>query len=1007
MEFGILGPLEVRVDGRPVPVTAPKQRTLLAALLLQANQVVSSERLIEVLWGEDPPASARAALQSHVLQLRRLLPRAGGDDEGAGALLTRPPGYLLRLEPCRLDLRRFQELVADAQLALREGEFEEAAAGLREALRLWRGPALCDVESDALRWVEAPRLEELRLAALEARVEADLQLGRHAELVGELQALLATHPLRERVAAQLMLALYRSGRQAEALDVFAAVRRRLVEDLGLDPGEELQRLHRAVLAGDPALQGPGTVSAGAGRSPKAAPLVPRELPGPIAEFTGRTRELEELHRLLDATGDAAGRPVVITAIDGMGGVGKSALAVQAAHLLADRYPDGQLYVNLHGATPGQQPVAPLRALHQLLRSLGLEPAAIPARVEEAAARLRSLAAGRRLLLLLDNARSIAQVRPLLPGSPTCAVLVTSRQVLATLEGAHPLHLDLLPHGEALELLGRISGPQRVGAEPSAAAEVVRLCSRLPLAIRIAGARLAARPSWPIGELADRLADATRRLDELTTEGLAVRAAFDVSLEALARSPDAADRAAADAFAFLSLPDGPDLDVEAAARLLGLGRLATGELLERLVDAHLLETPRPGRYQFHDLVRLHARQLAARDHPEDERMERLGRLWGFYTATAWNTLARIRPGDRRLARAAPPWTRGGRQFDDELAALDWLEAERPNLLAAVAQAAAAVPLVPAELPGQLVQAMHGFFSVRSYWADCVQANQAALQLALRTGDQAARAEALNDLGVGCEQLGRYPEALAHHSESLAIRRELGDLRGQSASLGNSGRVLHRLGRHQEAITCLQQGLALDRFLDDRRGQAAWLGNLGTVYERLGRHQEAVTCLQESLANFRERGERHGVASILGDLGRVYQRMGRHQEAMTCLEQALALAGELGDEVERALCLNTLGRVHQSLGDHRAAIDCHRDSVTLLREMNYRHALAEALLDLGEALGQAGRPRQARRRWQEALAIYEELQVPEADEVRSRLAAVPLSPPSDQLVLSPPARPEASR
>jgi tetratricopeptide (TPR) repeat protein len=599
------------------------------------------------------------------------------------------------------------------------------------------------------------------------------------------------------------------------------------------------------------------------------------------------------------------------------------------------------------------------------------------------------------------------VRPLLPGSPTCAVLVTSRQVLAALEGAHPLHLGLLPHGEALELLGRISGLRRVGAEPSAAAEVVRLCSRLPLAIRIAGARLAARPSWPIGELADRLADATRRLDELTTEGLAVRAAFDVTLEALARSPDPTDRAAADVFGFLSLPDGPDLDVEAAARLLGLGRLATGELLERLVDAHLLETPRPGRYQFHDLVRLHARQLAARDHPEDERMERLGRLWGFYTATAWNTLALLRPGDRRLASAAPAWAQGGRGFDDELAALDWLEAERPNLLAAVAQAAAAVPLVPAELPGQLVRAMQGFFSVRSYWADCVQANQAALQLALRTGDQATRASALNDLGVGCEQLGRYPEALANHSESLAIRRELGDLMGQSASLGNSGRVLSRLGRHREAITCLQQSLALDRLLGDRRGQAAWLGNLGTVYERLGRHREAITCLQESLTNFRERGERHGVASILGDLGRVYQRMGRHQEAMTCLRQALALTHELGDEVERALCLNALGRVHQSLGNHQAAIDHHQDSVTLLRELNYRHAQAEALLDLGEALLRAGHPRHARQRWQEALAIYEELQVPEADEVRRRLAAVSLSPPSDRLVLSPPAGPGASR
>ena len=485
----MLGPLEVRVGERLVSVPGAKQRTLLAGLLLHANQVVSVDRLIELLWGEHPPASARVTLQSYVLRLRRVLHPPAIGDAGSGVLATRPPGYLLHLEPGSLDLHRFQGLVEAAQQALSSGEPAQAATLLREALGLWRGSALCDVDSDALRWVEAPRLEELRLAALEARVDAELQLGLHAQLVGEVQALVAAHPLRERFAGQLMLALYRSGRQAEALEVFGATRRRLVEDLGVEPEKALQQLHRAILMGDPALHHLAANAGPPGPTPGPTQLVPRELPSSIAEFTGRTPELELLAQLLDATDTAAGRPVVISAIDGMGGIGKSALAIQAANQLAGRFPDGQLYIDLHGATPGQVPRSPLDALGQLLRSMGLDPAAIPAKVEEAAVRWRSLAAGRRLLLLLDNAHNAAQVRPLLPGSPTCAVVVTSRQVLGSLD-ARSLRLDLLAHEHALELLGRIAGRQRVAAEPAAAAGVVGWCGRLPLAIRIAV------PAWP-------------------------------------------------------------------------------------------------------------------------------------------------------------------------------------------------------------------------------------------------------------------------------------------------------------------------------------------------------------------------------------------------------------------------------------------------------------------------------------------------------------------------------
>jgi NB-ARC domain len=469
--------------------------------------------------------------------------------------------------------------------------------------------------------------------------------------------------------------------------------------------------------------------------------IPRELPRPPGDFTGRVGELASLRKLLRAGGSIApcaalrpagpsggrgpgrGRPVVVAAIDGMGGIGKSALALQLADQLADAgaFPDGQLYVNLQGATPGLAPLEPLDALGRLLRALGLDPAQIPTSVEQAAARFRSLAAERRLLILLDNAHDAEQVRPLLPASPTCRVLVTSRPVLATLDGAHQLHLDVLPERQALELLGRAAGPERVAAELQAAAAVVRLCGSLPLALRIVGARLAARPAWPIRVVAEWLADATGCLDELRAGELAVRASFDVSLHTLTESSDAADRAAVAAFGLLSLPDGPDLGVAAAARLLDQPEPTTQRLLERLVDAQLLETPRPGRYQFHDVVRLHARQHATRQHPQPERLAALTRLIGFYTATGWHTDTLIDPGSARPATADPRWTHGGLRFADDVAAMDWLEAERGNLLAAITQAAQAAPAIPAALASQLTHALLGLFEANGYWHDGVQAN----------------------------------------------------------------------------------------------------------------------------------------------------------------------------------------------------------------------------------------------------------------------------------------------
>lgn len=744
------------------------------------------------------------------------------------------------------------------------------------------------------------------------------------------------------------------------------------------------------------------------RRPEPRAEFPRELPRAPADFTGRADELATLRRQLlsalelratgqaDTTPSTAGRgpPVLISAIDGMGGVGKSALAIQAAHQLADAgaFPDGQLYMNLQGATPGLPPLPPLDALGRILRSLGLDPATIPIEIEEAAATFRSLAAGRRLLVLLDDARTAEQVRPLLPGSPTCAVMVTSRHMLATLEGAQPLHLDVLPDEQALELLGHIAGRERIAAEPQAAAEVVCCCARLPLAIRIAGARLAARPRWPVRELAGYLTVATHRLEALRAGELGVQACFDVSLDALQESSDPIDQAAAAAFALFSLPDGPDLGIAAAARLIGQPEATTRALVERLVDAQLLEALRPGRYQFHDLVRLYARQHAAQRYAADARVAALERVMGFYAATAWHTLALLRPGDRRMMTADPRWTGGGLEFRDAQAAVEWLEAELVNLLAAIKQAATEPAedtcAVAAELPGQLTRALFGFFDVCGYWNDWAHANETALDIAHRTQDRAAQATALSDLGGAHVRLGRYVDAIACLQEAITLFRKLGDRRGQAAALINLGAALAGPHRYAEGVPHQQESLSIFRELGDRQGQARALTNLGFLQGRLGRNKEAIACLQESVLMYRELGSSLGEAQCLNNLGSAYERLGEDEMAIACQAESLKLFRQLGARLGQAHCLDSLGVINLRRGRHKEAIASLQEGLTIFRELGDRQGQAVVLRDLGDTFRSVGRYRQARAAWREGLAISEALQIPEAEEMRTRLASVPL-------------------
>jgi tetratricopeptide (TPR) repeat protein len=756
--------------------------------------------------------------------------------------------------------------------------------------------------------------------------------------------------------------------------------------------------------------------------------VPRELPRPVADFTGRAEELTALcgrlaagaqaldaARGLDASiasapvkaGEASGarsgwrggsagtpsgtnRAVAICAVDGMGGVGKSALAIQAANMYADSFPGGQLYVNLQGATPGLSPLDPLDALGHMLRALGCDPAAIPGQVDEAAARFRSLAAGRRLLILLDNAGNAQQVRPLLPAGPGSAVLITSRRPLVTLEGVYALHLEVLPEQHALELLGQMAGPERMAAQPQAAVAVTRWCGCLPLAIRIAGARLTARPAWPIAALADLLADASRRLDTLESLAMgdmAVRRSFDISLHALQVSPETADNAAAAAFGLLSLADGSDIDVLAAAAMLDQPERYARVLLERLVDAQLLETPCPGRYQFHDLLRLYGRQFAAERHSEQDRLTAVTRLITFYTATAWRSLLLFRPGDHRLATADSRWTGGGQVFSDVAQALEWTELEHSNLLAAVGQAASAAPAVPAELAGQLTRALSACLDRRGYWQDLRRASQVVLELAQRGNDRVGQAYAHSDLGFACRRLGRYREATTNLEAALSLFRELDDLPGQAYSLGNLGNVHSARGHYQQAIDFQKQSLGLWQGLRDLLGQATSLLNLGHAYRSIGRYDAAITALEESLGIWAQRSDRRGRATSLGILGTAYRELGRLDQAVACHQESLSIARELGDLRTEALSLNDLGFVYARLDRTQEALGSLRQSLLLSRQIGYSAGQMRALRDLGDTLLAAGDQRQARAAWQQALDISRTLETPDNDELISRLGIPP--------------------
>jgi DNA-binding SARP family transcriptional activator/uncharacterized protein HemY len=1015
MEFRILGPVEVWDGTQQLDLGGPKPRALLAALLVHANQVVSTERLIDRLWGEAPPSMARNLIQVYVSRLRHALHDRRDGSTPAPVLLTRSPGYVLGIEPGELDLDRFEALTAEARQATADGNLERSAERWGAALALWRGPALDGVGSEMLQRTVAPRLEEARRVALEERLEVDLRLGRHAELVGELQSLVAAYPERDRLCQQLMLALYRSGRQAEALASYRSTRRVLVEELGLEPSPALQQLERAILHGDPALE-PALPPAGTTPHQPALPRGPCQLPPDIDDFTGREAAVTEVQRLLEGERATA---IVISAIAGKAGVGKTALAVRVGHRLRSRFADGQLYANLRGAEA--QAMDPADVLAAFLRALGVDGARILEGLEERVQQYRALLADRRVLVVLDNAASEAQVRPLLPGSRCCAALVTSRASLSGLEAAHPLRLDVLDPDQAVQLLATLAGPARVAAEPQAAQQIVRLCGLLPLALRIAGARLANRPQWRLALLAERLADEHRRLDELKTGDLEVRASFALSYHGRSQGER-------QLFRRLGLVAAPSFPAWVAACLLDMDSAEAEALLERLVDAQLVEAAGQDqagqlRYRLHDLLGVFARERLEAEEPALARRASLARLLGAYLTLADRADAVLEPSG--LARYGRDPDRG--QHGDHPAAatvehdpLCWFEAERTSLVATVQQAYDAGRWEPT---WRLADTLASYFEIHARWDDWQHTHTLALAAARRAGDRHAEASVLASLGhlhgyryrwddaVSCLQQGlaafretsnrrgelqsllylggidvrqgRFGDATARFQQSLVGCQELGWTSGEANALYELGQMHRHQGRLEQAIACLQQSLSLMRAVGDRSWEAPILRELGLTLSKQDRFEEAIACLEQSLALVRASDEGHGEAYVLQSLGEVHHTQGRLEDAVGCLEQSLALARATGARAAEGYGLHALGDVRRQQGRLEEAAGCLGHCLAVFRDLGYRHWEARALNSLGKLQAAKGDKAAACSTWLSALAIFRELGMPEATDLAAWL------------------------
>jgi len=1019
LRIGVLGPLVVHQAGEPVELGADKQRRLLALLALRPNRPVRREEIVDALWGDDPPSSCLGLLHTYVARLRKALEPRRVRQEPARVVITVDGGYLLSVDEEQLDLLRFDAAVRRAEQAASAGDPAAAEQHWLDALGAWRGPVLAGLDG----FSHDPMCHALtarRSAAVLSYAEAAGARGHHDDAVTQLRALVAAEPLHEIAHARLMLALAGSGRQAAALEVFDDIRRRLSDELGIDPGAELSAAHERVLRPDtPDLR-----------------HRPAQLPADVSGFTGRAPQLASLGHLLPDDGT----DVRIAVVTGTAGVGKTALAVHWAHRWRDRFPDGQLYLDLRGYGPERR-VEPGDALAGFLRALGVAGAEIPAEEDQRAARFRTELDDRQLLLVLDNAGSVEQVRPLLPGSAGCSVLVTSRATLPALiarHGAHRVLLDLLTQGESMDLLRTLLGA-RVAAERVAAEALVEYCVRLPLALRLAVELALARPDVSLAELATELADERRRLDLLDGGGdphTEVRAVFSWSYRHLPVD-------AARMFRLWGLHPGRTLSVDAAAALAAVELAEARRLIDVLVRAHVAEELRPGRYQLHDLLRVYAAELAGADRAA------LTRLFDHYVAAAALAMDLHVPQERHLRPAPPP-----SRFPDWRPAnpQEWLETERHNLLAVASHATrngwpehirllSGILWKYLDLGGYHEDALmlHTHASAFAdpgdktnpltliglgYWRvgrsrEALSYLEEALDGARESGNRNTESYVLNALGLVCRALGRFADALSYLEQALELARETGDRNSEGLVLVVLGTACRGMGRYADAVRYLELALVTARETGDRTSEGYVRVNLGDVLSARGMHEAAVSSVEEGLALFAETGTRASEGYALGILGGALRSLGRYDEALARLAQALAVSRETGGRTNEGVALKHLGDVHRELGRYDEASRELTEALMIARECADRGVESRVLASLGSLARARGRTTEAagffrdaldiaietncigdqacahrglgeatgeHEHWQRALALYAEMGVPEADEVRARLNRV---------------------
>ena len=998
LRFNILGPLEGWAGETRLHLGGPIQERVLVALLLDPGKVLPVSRLVAVGWAYDPPTTATHQIRKAVADLRKRIPG------GAHVLVTDGPGYRVVVADGQLDLLQFGARVAEAKTYLADGKPSEAADALRMALALWRGPVLSGEGGQVIE-AAATALGERRLAVAEQLVDIRLQLGETAEIVADVRELVSQHPMRETLRGQLMLALYRSGRPAEALDEYRTLRDQLVEELGIDPSPRSARIYEGILREDPELAAPArppvappTVLAAA--AAPEAPGAPCTLPYDVTDFTGRDRALREV---VACARRPSGLGARIVAIDGMGGCGKTTLAVHAGHQLAEDYPDGQLHIDLCGYTSGEQPVTVGAALDGLLRAFGLPGDRIP---EDTAARSslwRTTMSGKRVLLLLDNAADAAAVIPLLPPSPDCLVLITSRARLLDVDGADWISLDVMGPEEAAAFIAATLGTPRVAAEPEAAVELALQCGYLPLAVRIATARLRNRPQWTLRYFVERLRDETRRLNELTSGERGVATTLRLSYQAL-------DQDCRSAFRILALHPGRDLDLHSAAAMLGSDHLRAEDALEQLLDAHLAQQPAIGRYRFHDLVRSFAHSLRGAE-SETQTQLAVERVLDYYLAATGQACAVLFPGRQHRPTGLTESTAELPALADADQARAWFTREQATLLAAVRIA---------EVRGFdrhtacLARNIVFHLNARGQVEEFGELSRTAIAAARRLDDLSLLCVNLSNLGAACWKLGRYSEGMevAQEGRELAVR--LGDRVTEAHSERVIGLYNSLLGRFPDALPHLDRAIALERELGSTAAEVETLTVLSTLYEQWGRYQEAAVAARHAVNLIGELGGHESALVALTDLAFAHAGLHQYTEAEAFLCQARALDDDTTDPGHVALALalsadmahrlgrteeaaryaarcraaiditasplrlakvhNVLGRYHHNRADYLEALTLHSHAFELASSISYRAEEAYALSGMANAAAALGDPAAVDKHLSAAETLFTVMGVP---------------------------------